>query len=343
MNDFDLTTKSEWDISTQAAELHRDALVWDNTLPWGDLGRAELKANCLPRMTASGFNAVSLTLGGDRNGMSDTITKIAKERTFFLGHSDRYVLVETADDILAAKAAGKLAVIFHFQGTNPVANDLNMIESYYRLGIRHMLMAYNLRNLVGDGCKERSDGGLSRYGLQLIQEMNRVGMWVDCSHTSYRTSMEVFELSKAPVIFSHTGAHALYHHSRNIRDDQIEACAKTGGVMGINGVGTFLADNEGTAESVFRHIDHFAELVGPQHVGIGLDFVYDRETSSPSRWNVCQEDDPDIDVPWPEINYTPPEELPRLTEAMLKHGYLEADIRGILGENWLRVARQVWK
>ena len=330
-------------MSAAADALHRHALVWDNTLPWGDFGRAALKAQCLPRMVASGYDAVSLTLGGDRNGLNDTMHKIARERAFFLSQSDAYVLVETADDIVAARDAGKLAVIFHFQGTNPIANDLHMIECYYRLGIRHMLMAYNLRNAVGNGCKERVDEGLSRFGTAVVEEMNRVGMWVDCSHTGYRTSMDVFEVSRDPVIFSHANAAAVYPHSRNLRDDQIKACAETGGVIGINGVGTFLARNEGSAESMLRHLDYMVEMVGPEHVGLGLDYVYDRETSSPSVWNVPQEGDPDVDIEWPDIEYAPPEELPRLTQKMLDRGYGESEIRGILGENWLRLARRVWK
>ena len=336
-------TKNSWGISKDAARLHQDCLFWDNTLPWGDRGRPTRKAECLPRMAASGFDAVSLTLGGDRDGLPDTIQKIARERNHFLARPDEYVLVKTADDILAAKRAGKLAVIFHFQGTNPVASDLNMVETYYRLGIRHMLMAYNLRNPVADGCKEISDNGLSRFGVQLVEEMNRVGMWVDCSHTGHRSSLDVFEVSKDPVIFSHAASDVVYHHSRNIKDDQIKGCAATGGIIGVNGVGTFLADNEGSAESMFRHIDYIVEMVGAEHVGIGLDFVYDRETSSATVWNVGKDDDPDNDVPWPEINYTVPEELPRLTETMLSHGYQDAVISGILGGNWLRLAQQVWK
>ena len=333
---------TEWNISEEAAALHQDALMWDNTLPWGDLDPP--RAECLPRMVASGIDAVSLTLGSDHDGLTNSIQKIARERAHFLEHPDKYVLVETADDVLAAKHAGKLAVIFHLQGTNPIASDLNMVELYYRLGIRHMLMAYNLRNAVGDGYKELSGGaGLSRFGVQLVEELNRVGMVIDCSHTGHRTSMDVLEVSKDPVIFSHVAAGAVYHHSRNIRDDQIKGCAATGGIIGVYGIGTFIADNEGSAETMFRHIDYIVETVGAQHVGISLHFVCDRDMSSPSPWNMAMDDDPNNDVPRTEINYALPEELPRLTEVMLKRGYEDADIRGILGDNWLRLARQVWK
>jgi membrane dipeptidase len=334
---------TKWNILEDAAALHQDALLWDNTLPWPNL---DPPREGLPRMVANGVDAVSLTLANDLDGVTDTVQRIARERAYFLSHPDKYVLVETVDDILAARSAGKLAVIFHFQGSNPVANDLNMVELYYRLGIRHMLMAYNLRNAVGDGCKEFSGGaGLSRFGVQLVEEMNRVGMWVDCAHTGYRTSMDVLEVSKDPVIFSHTAADAVYHHSRNIRDDQIKGCAATGGIIGINGCGVFLADNEGSAETMFRHIDYIAQLVGARHVGISLHFVYDTGTwgDYKTAWNVGMEGDPDQGIPWSEINQAEPEELPRLTEVMLQHGYEDGDIRRILGDNWLHLARQVWK
>ena len=159
--------------------------------------------------------------------------------------------------------------------------------------------------------------------------------------------MDVLEVSKDPVIFSHTAADAVYHHSRNIRDELIKGCAATGGIIGIQGTGTFIADNDGSAKAMFRHIDHIVEAVGAQHVGLSLHFNYDQEMAGAfkSAWNVGKDDDPDPDrgIPWSEINFAPPEELPRLTEVMLKHGYEDADIRGILGDNWLRLARQVWK
>src|SRR5690606_34276467 len=107
------------------------------------------------------------------------------------------------------------------------------------------------------------DEGLSRFGVALIKEMNRVGMIVDCTHTGYRTSMEAMELSAAPTIFSHSLARALWDHERNVADDQIKACAATGGVIGMNGVGMFLGDNDGSPEKVADHIDYVAQLVGP--------------------------------------------------------------------------------
>ena len=190
---------NDWNISEQAAALHKDALVWDMIFPWMDYASQELKLGTLPRMKASGYNLISLTVAHDYHSLNQTIHKIAKERAYFAAHADTYVFVETVDDVLRAKAEDKLAVYINFQGTNPVENDLGMIEVYYKLGVRHMLMAYNIKNAVGDGCTEKTDGGLTNFGGRFAQEMNRVGVLVDGSHTGYRTTMDMMDVSKDPV------------------------------------------------------------------------------------------------------------------------------------------------
>ena len=339
MSETLVDTKADWGVSEDAVRVHREACVWDNTLPFSGGNMAEKRSKGLPRLKTSGFDVVSLTLGGDRTKMPDAIKKIAEERAYFLAHSDDYVLVEAAEDIERAKREDKLGIIFHFQGSNPVNYDINMVATYYQLGIRHMLMAYNLRNAVGDGCKERTNEGLSRFGVQLVEEMNRVGMVVDCTHTGHKTTMEVMDVSKAPVVFSHSNPNALKDHPRNIADDQIKACAKTGGVMGVNGVGIFLGDNDNSTENQIRHVDYLVQMVGPDHVGFGNDLMFDPSNSSPSAWNPPAPGD----VPWPDIKYVQPEQMPAFTEGLLKQGYKDADIANILGGNWVRIAKQVWK
>ena len=330
---------ASWGVSAEASKVHRDAYVWDNTLPWSREAKPDIRVKHLSRMKEAGHDVLSLTLGGDRTSLSDAIHKIAHERAYYQSHDDKFVLVDSVADIKRAKRENKLAIVFHFQGTNPIESNVQMVDVYYRLGIRHMLMAYNLRNPIGDGCKERMDSGLSHLGVSLVQEMNRVGMVVDCSHTGYNTTMDVMDVSTSPVVFSHSNPKALNDHPRNILDDQIKKCASTGGVVGVNGVGLFLGNNDSSTENQIRHVDYLVQMIGADHVGFGNDHVYAPEETSPGAWNPPAPGD----VPWSEISYTQPEQMPQFTEALLKKGYGDSDVCNILGGNWLRIAEQVWK
>ncbi len=151
------------------------------------------------------------------------------------------MIAGTAEDVRQAKRAGKLAVAFDLEGMNALNEDLGMVGLYYRLGVRQALFAYNLNNAAGGGCHDQ-DVGLTDFGRAVVQEMNRVGMLVDCSHSAYRTTMEAMEISNAPVVFSHSNPKAVWDHGRNIRDDPSSspsrrrpaACRATGRPAGIS-------------------------------------------------------------------------------------------------------------
>jgi membrane dipeptidase len=169
-----------------------------------------------------------------------------------------------------------------------------------------------------------------------------VGMLVDGSHCGYRTTMDAMELSRQPFIFSHANARGVYDHYRNVRDDQILACARTGGVIGITGVGAFLSESGlATPELIFRHVDYVASLAGPEHVGFGLDFITHVEVFAA---RVAQ-----TEGQWPANrgqktrfeHFAPPDVLFPVCVLMMRHGYTSATIDGILGSNFLRVFGQV--
>lgn len=328
-------------VSERALALFDGALVWDMTLPW--LASYADKDVTLPRFRNAGVDFASLTVNDFPGSLGGSVRRIAEVTRHIQERSDTLVLVKSVDDILRAKQEGKLALAFNLQETNPLEGEVNFVQTYYDLGVRHMLLAYNQKNLVGDGCSERTDAGLSRFGVRVVQEMNRVGMIVDGSHTGYRTTMDAMEVATAPFIFSHSLAYAVHEHYRNIRDDQIKACAASGGVMGFNGVAFFLGDETGASETVVRHIDHISNLVGPEHVGIGLDYC--RDSKSVGVWTLANTDmwPPNKGVPFGETAFVQPEQLLEITDILLARGYAEADVRGILGENFARVARQVWK
>ena len=212
------STQDEPETTGDARSLHGDALVWDMTLPFGQ-DCADFD-KLLPRYKAAGVDFVSLTVNQFSHPLADTLLHMAELRTEIRSRANQYVFVKSVDEILEAKKDGRLALGFHFQETNPLEGSLHMVETFYDLGVRHMLLAYNQKNRVGDGCAERTDAGLSRFGISVVKEMNRVGMLVDGSHSGYRTTMDAMEVSTAPFIFSHANAYSLYPHYRNIRDDQ---------------------------------------------------------------------------------------------------------------------------
>lgn len=330
---------SRWNVSERARKLHADALVWDDHAGFEPHPSVDL--SILEHWRAAGVDYLSINVGYDVVDWKQTVKNIGWLLTFLEQHPDRFTLIRRADDILEAKRQGKLAIAFDIEGMNSLDGESDMVSLYYRLGVRQMLFAYNLNNLAGGGCHDE-DVGLTEFGRQVIAEMNRVGMVVDCSHCAYKTSMEAIEASKAPVIFSHANARKVWDHERNIWDDQIKACAATGGVIGVTGVGRFLGSDGPTVGHLVEHIDYMVQLVGPAHVGFGMDSVlHKHKPNQPFTRN--REYWPERQYPDSGSGYVPPEEAPRLTQALLDRGYGDKDIRGILGGNFLRVAEAVWK
>jgi membrane dipeptidase len=233
-------------------------------------------------------------------------------------------------------------VAFDLEDTNPLGGEIAMIQTYYDLGVRSMLLTYNDVNRAGYGCHAVPDEGLTSFGQAVVEEMNLVGMMVDVSHCGYRTSMDVFERSSAPVIFSHSSMRGVWEHERNIRDDQALACAETGGVIGINGVGIFLGENDSSAQAMARHIDYAVQLVGPGHVGIGTDYVFDNDDLNRE---LAQNPEifPESYRKWGRVDFLPPEQLEPVAAELAGLGYSEQDLGGITGGNFLRVARQTWR
>lgn len=330
----------EYQVSPEAAALHRDALVWDMTLPIITPGKTEPREQVLARVAASGIDYVSITMAVDGFDFKTAARMIARYRAHVASQPETMVLADSADAIESARESGKLAVGLHFQGTAPFEDDLAFVDIFYELGIRQALMAYNHHNAVGSGCHVDEDEGLTAFGRELIAEMNRVGMLVDCAHTGYRTMMETVEASESPVIISHTNAHALKAHDRCVRDDQIEACARSGGVMGMTGLSPFLGEGDASVERFVDHVDHIANLVGPQHVGLGLDYVYDMASFEAF---VAQSDSYSATGGYSQMTQLALEDAPRITQELMNRGYKEPEIRGILGDNWLRVCGAVWK
>ncbi|MFZ5816830.1 MAG: dipeptidase [Bacillota bacterium] len=230
-------------------------------------------------------------------------------------------LALTAQDIREAHARGELAVLLNIEGAEGIHGSLALLRNYYRLGVRMMGLVWNHRNEVADGAgEEGSGGGLTRFGREVVREMNRLGMLIDLSHITAPGFFEVLELSEQPVLFTHGNCRALWEHPRNLTDEQIKALAAHGGVFGISFVNSFMNREVATLRTVADHIDHVCQLLGnADHVAYGSDF--DGCTPPPGLEEVTR--------------------LPHLTAELLRRGYGEAELARILGGNYLRVFEQV--
>jgi membrane dipeptidase len=316
-------------------------LVWDNhgCMPLRPFDESFLPQ--LDRYRRSHVDVVSLNIGFGEQGIEQHVRMIAHFRRWLAMHADQYVLVQQVSDIEQARRENKLGVCFDMEGACGIGDQASLIGLYYDLGVRWMLMAYNRRNLVGCGCHDDEDTGLTRFGREVLDEMARVGMVACCTHTGWRTAMDVMEYSPNPVIFSHSNPDAFKHHPRNIPDDIMRACAATGGTIGINGVGLFLGDNDIETETIVRHIDYAVQLVGAEHVALGLDYVFDMgelEDYLRTQRHTFPAGDYEV-IP----KFAAPEQIPGIAEALLRRGYSESDLAKIMGGNLLRIANNVWK
>jgi membrane dipeptidase len=324
--------------SSQNSSLHDRALVLDAVCPgehWFDNYREWI---------AGGANACAISVGSD-GPARHALYALAHTYRFVREHDDELRLATSVPDIRTAKTDGKLAVILHFQGTMPMEYEPDLLEAFWRLGVRVIQLAYNTRNPLCDGCEEPSDAGLSVLGRRAVAEMNRLGILVDVTHTGTRSSLEAIEVSTAPCIASHSNAAAVQPNSRNLPDELIRAIAASGGVIGMNGFPSFVHSQH--RPSLDRFIDHFVyidSLVGSGHVGIGLDYYAGGQAEYESliaagNWNPANYGPPPYHYP---AGLETPAGLRRLTERLIERGYQDDEVIGILGENWLRVYEEVW-
>jgi membrane dipeptidase len=262
---------------------------------------------------------------------------------------DVYVKVNKAEDIRIAKKEGKVGIILNFQNTVPLGNDLTKLDFFHDLGIRVIQLTYNVRNFVGDGCTELTDCGLSRFGIDLIERMNKLGIVVDLSHCGYKTTLEAIKTSQKPIAFTHTNCRSLHDHPRNKSDEQIRALAEKEGYMGITCHPTFLGGKgPSILEKMLDHIDYAVNLVGIEHVGIGTDVAGLHHYPEPIMEKMFREDLPvhgwrngDVVKAW----HTFKAEWERLEHlnmgyrniirGLISRGYSDQDVEQIVGGNFL--------
>jgi len=241
---------------------------------------------------------------------------------------------------------GRLGVVIHFQNTAPMGDDLANYERFHRQGLRMVQLCYNRTNPVGDGCLEPGDGPLTSFGRDVVREMNRLGMVVDLSHTGRRTTLDAMRVTSAPPVFSHSNPKTLVTNRRNIDDHQIRAVADLGGLVGVNAYPAFVrrGGTGATVADLVDHIDYLVDLIGPDQVGLGLDFCklspeIHAEMIAAGEWSI--EDYPDDSGTFP-IGLETPAQIPNIEKEMVRRGYPAVSIAGILGHNWIDLFKRVW-
>ncbi|MFT4037343.1 MAG: membrane dipeptidase [Thermomicrobiales bacterium] len=321
-----------------AVTLHHDAFYLDAAVP---LVNARLLPRYLPDLQAGGVDAI-LTTVASLEDCHYAVTALAGWRALAASDTLPFRLCATVAEFRAAKRDGVLAVGLHFQGGNPLEGNLDLIDAYHALGVRVMQLTYNARNAIGDGCLEDANAGLSTFGRKVVRRLDERRVVIDISHVGERSSLEALSLASGPVVATHANARGVHDSARNLSDEQIRAVAASGGVIGLCGFPAFIApDDPPTLDQLIDHAVYIADLVGAEHLGLGLDFAIE------------DEDDYDYFGYDPRYYPRPPwtwptglggffRDAPNITTALRRRGFSESETRGILGENFLRVFARVW-
>lgn len=333
--------------AADGARIYDDAIVIDMTCPL--LREARYVDWCREgRMTA-----VAPTISG-MSGNASTGFGMVGGWLKYEAERDDTIVVRQAADITRAKAEGKIGLILHCQGTSIFEDNLDLVDAYQAAGLRVAQLCYNRKNLVGDGASERTDAGLSDFGVSLVKRLNRLNMAVDCAHTGVQTSLDAVEASEAPVIISHANARGVHDSRRNATDHLLKAIAETGGVVGTVGFPPLLVwEGQPGMDRFLDDIAYKVDLIGIDHVGLGIDYylgqhlVEDLESAT-RRYNGLVAAGlwrPDEYPPPPYIfpeGIETPQTLYNLGPALAARGFNEKEMRKILGGNWMRVLGEIW-
>lgn len=377
-------TSSADGIAERARKLHFSSIVLDTHDDTTqrffskdfDLGKRNPDGHIdIPRMREGGMNAIFFSIWIDGRIMGPPAVQKALDQIDAVHenvskYSKDVVFARTAEEVRRARAQGKIAALMGVEGGHMIGNDIRVLRMFGDLGVRYMTLSHFYNDEWADSSTDKpAHNGLTEFGKDIVREMNRQGIMVDISHVSDKTFYDALEVSKAPLIASHSSCRAISNHPRNMTDQMIKDLAAKGGVIQINYERSFLSQEYNDAyraaagdivsmgqrtekecgdngdcqiraagrlakqltdegklphvswEKIIENIDHVVKLVGPEHVGLGSDFD---GADMPDGMEDCSK-------------------LPKITEALLRKGYSESDVRKILGENTLRVMEQTEK
>jgi len=332
------------EISSEARKLHDQAVVID--------GCSFFSHGWHERLERAGVTAMQMTVSWPSDDAEQALQRY-HDYYRIVATDPKMVLVDTVADIRRCKREGKVGFILGSQNARMLGDDLGMVEIFRRAGARVIQLAYNVRNFIADGNLEASDAGLSRYGKAVVREMNRLGITVDLSHTGEWSTLEAMETSEKPCIFSHANARSVVKHPRNLTDAQIDACAKSGGVIGLTPLAVACwrgGPTPPTLDDFLAHLDYMVARAGFDHVAIGTDSEATPGAYPPVVRAFLSAQYPEVSSGYRAAFPATPrtagfesmENLPNVTDALLRRGWSEAHVRQLLGENLLRVYEKTW-
>ncbi|MBR0344377.1 MAG: membrane dipeptidase [Rudaea sp.] len=319
----------------------------------------QLNAQDFVDIGKSGLTAVNLTVnsqgvGSYARGFDATIDEIAYWNSQIAAHPDRLLQVRRAADLAEAKRSNRLGLIYGFQDATPFGENLDRLDTFWNLGVRVYQLTYNKRNLVGDGCLEPGNAGLSAFGRKLVEKLNERKALIDLSHAGERTTLEATAASKAPSAITHTGCAAINANPRNKTDNELKQVAAKGGYVGIYLMPFLRGKGQPMATDLIAHIEHAVEVCGEDHVGIGTDgsvspvavtekFKKDFAKQIENRRKAgisAPGEDPSVYTFLPDLNRA--DRFARIAELLAARKHSDARIAKILGGNFARLLNDVW-
>jgi len=321
-------------------ELYKKAIVFDGlVIPRG------WNEKSFQALAESGYTGFSASL--DSGNFKVAMASLAEWRDKIEDHRDKLIYATSADDFMRAKKEGKTAILLGFQNATMMEESIDNLDKLYNAGTRWIQLTYNQRNLLGDGCTERTNAGLSDFGIEAVERMNALGIMIDVSHCGHQTTLDGIKFSKSGAAINHAMCESLYkNHPRAKTDEQIKAMANKGGVMGIICLGYMIGPDLGTKttlETYVDHIDHAVKIGGIDHVGVAADFAIEgmqANGATRENWYVPRliRFKSSYKVQWPPWipELDKPDRYLQVAKVLDKRGYSTGDIEKILGQNWLR-------
>jgi membrane dipeptidase len=334
-------------LQTGIDEIYNKAIVIDGLI----IGR-NWDQDSFEAMDQSGYTGFNISVGS--GGLAKALTSLEEWQKRIKENPNRLVLATSAEDFVNAKKEEKAAVMLGFQNATMIEKSIDNLDELYQAGMRWMQLTYNERNLLGDGCTERTNAGLSDFGIEAVERMNELGMIVDLSHCGVQTTNDGIKFSKSGVSINHSMCEALHkNHPRAKTDQQIRAMADKGGVIGIICLGYMIGPNLGTEttlETYVDHIEHAVKIGGIDHVGLASDFaIQGLEATGATRenWYVPRltRFKPSYKVQWPpwipELDKV--DRYRHVARLLDKRGFKTGDIEKLLGQNWLQYFSETLK